>query len=107
MSHHDIIAWRGKHAISQQEFNQRIAHWKSLLEKTPGQKFALYLRDSLEFASALLGAWLARKIIYLPGNILPATCKSLNSIVDGYLGEFPPDYSPLILKNPEQKLSLL
>lgn len=98
------IAWRGEKPVSNQEFQTRISLWRTLLERTPGHKFALHLRDSLEFASALFGAWLAGKIIYLPNNILPNTCAMLNNILDGYLGEFPSEYFPLMPENIDQQL---
>lgn len=91
-----IVAWRDGQPITNQEFQTRISLWKILLERTPGSQFALYLRDSFEFASALFGAWLAGKTIVLPNNILPHTCERLINTVDGYLGEFPSQYSPLI-----------
>jgi len=99
-----IIAWRGEQPVSNQVFQTRISLWRTLLERTPGHKFALYHRDSLEFASALFGAWLAGKIIYLPNNILPDTCARLNYILDGYLGEFPSECSPLMPENIDQLL---
>jgi acyl-CoA synthetase (AMP-forming)/AMP-acid ligase II len=94
-----IIAWRDDQPILNREFQARIFAWRSLFETTSGEKFALYLRDSLEFASALFGGWLAHKIIYLPNNLLPDTCFELNNIVDGFLGEFPLEWSPRIPNN--------
>lgn len=78
------------------EFQTRIHAWHTLLARSPGHQFALYINDSLEFASALFGGWLAGKTFYLPGNILPAACKALSGQVDGYLGDFPRDCLPMM-----------
>src|SRR5262249_17846917 len=74
---------------------ERVAAWRGLLARLSGQRFALYLNDSLEFASALFGAWQAGKTVFLPGDKLPATCAGLRQSVDGYLGEFEADWEPL------------
>lgn len=90
----NIVAWRDGQAVLNRELQTRIHAWRTLLQRTTGNKFALYLHDSLEFASALLGSWLAGKTLVLPSNTLPITCAALRSAVDGYLGEFPADYAP-------------
>src|SRR5262249_17373822 len=61
-----------------------------------GQSFALYLNDSVEFASALLGSWAAGKTIYLPGDALSGTCANLRQFVNGFLGEFTSQWNPII-----------
>ncbi len=91
-----IIAWRDGQPIRNAEFQTRVHAWRTLLENTPGQKFALYLNDSLEFASALFGGWLAGKTLYLPNDVLHATCSALQKEVDGFLGEFAAEWSPLV-----------
>jgi acyl-CoA synthetase (AMP-forming)/AMP-acid ligase II len=40
-----------------------------------GQRFALFHQDTLHFAAAMFGAWLAGKTVYLPSDTLPATCR--------------------------------
>lgn len=90
-----IIAWREKKPVLFHEFQSRVNAWYSLLQRTPGQKFALHLNDSVEFVSALYGCWQAKKMIYLPSNTLPETCVALQKMTDGFLGEFSPLYSPL------------
>lgn len=74
----------------------RVHAWRRFLEHTPGQNFALCCNDSLEFACALFGAWYAGKTIFLPTDILDATCSALGDVVDGYLGEFAPQWSPRV-----------
>jgi acyl-CoA synthetase (AMP-forming)/AMP-acid ligase II len=54
------------------------------------------MEDGLEFAGALFGAWHAGKTIFLPGDNLPATCVALSQAVDGFLGQFAPEWSPAV-----------
>jgi acyl-coenzyme A synthetase/AMP-(fatty) acid ligase len=89
------VGWRDGRPMSFAEFLARVRAWRALLRRSKGRTFALYLEDSIEFAGALFGAWQAGKIVYLPGDSLPATCASLRQSVDGFLGEFSSDYSPL------------
>jgi acyl-CoA synthetase (AMP-forming)/AMP-acid ligase II/3-hydroxymyristoyl/3-hydroxydecanoyl-(acyl carrier protein) dehydratase len=88
------VAWRRGNAVSYEEFATRAGAWRALLKRTPGQAFALYHGDAVEFAAALFGAWHAGKTIYLPGDSLPGTCASLRPSVDGYLGEFDSAWKP-------------
>ena len=90
------IAWRRGKPVNGAEFVTRVRAWRSLLKDTPGQAFALYLDDAVEFAAALFGSWHAGKTIYLPGDNLPGTCASLYPSVDGYLGEFDSAWAPRV-----------
>ena len=90
------VAWRRKKAVNHQEFMVRVSAWRRLLSRTSGQAFALSLNDSAEFAAALFGAWQAKKIMYLPGDRLPDTCAAMRKTVDGYLGDFAPEWTPRI-----------
>lgn len=92
-----IVGWRGKVAISYQEFLIRAHAWQTLLSVTPGQNFALYIADSIEFAAALLGAWHAAKTVYLPADTLPGTCAALEDRVDRFVGEFGSQWHPVVL----------
>jgi acyl-coenzyme A synthetase/AMP-(fatty) acid ligase/3-hydroxymyristoyl/3-hydroxydecanoyl-(acyl carrier protein) dehydratase len=91
------VAWRDGKVIRWHAFLIRVHAWSSLLQNTPASRFALYSSDSIEFACALFGAWQAGKTVYLPADALPATCAILRSAVDGYLGEFPHEFAPLVL----------
>ncbi|GAC1545422.1 MAG: acyl-CoA synthetase family protein [Collimonas sp.] len=91
------FAWRDGKPLSHAYLMAQVAAWRRLLSRQAGSRFALYSSDSASFACILLGAWQADKTIYLPGDVLPATCANLSALVDGYLGEFPPEYAPLIL----------
>src|SRR5262245_21549737 len=88
-----VIGWRFGKSVGYEEFLARVRAWHARLSRTSGQAFALYLSDSVEFASALFGAWEAGKTIYLPGDTLPGTCASLRETVHGYLGEFASEWN--------------
>jgi acyl-CoA synthetase (AMP-forming)/AMP-acid ligase II len=90
------VAWRAGNPVSYEAFVTRARAWRSLLKRAPGQAFALYHGDAIEFAAALFGAWHAGKTIYLPGDKLPGTCASMRRSVDGYLGEFDSVWQPAV-----------
>jgi acyl-coenzyme A synthetase/AMP-(fatty) acid ligase len=93
---HHIVGWRGRQELSYGMFLGRVGAWRALLARVSGQRFALYLDDSVELAAALFGAWQAGKTICLPGDNLPATCAGLRPKVDGYLGEFAIAWQPQV-----------
>jgi acyl-CoA synthetase (AMP-forming)/AMP-acid ligase II/3-hydroxymyristoyl/3-hydroxydecanoyl-(acyl carrier protein) dehydratase len=93
---HATVGWRAGKTVSRDAFLASVHAWKILLAQTPGQKFALFYSDSIEFAAALFGAWQAGKTVYLSADTLPATCAMLRLSVDGFIGEFPQEYSPLL-----------
>jgi acyl-CoA synthetase (AMP-forming)/AMP-acid ligase II/3-hydroxymyristoyl/3-hydroxydecanoyl-(acyl carrier protein) dehydratase len=90
-----IVAYRDGQPVNVQAFHARTAAWQRLLAGRPGRRFALFLEDSIDFAGALYGAWLAGKTIYLPGDTLHTSCSALGMAVDGFLGEFDAVWSPL------------
>src|SRR5262245_77051 len=92
----DVVGWRLGKSIGHEEFLARVGAWQELLRRTSGHAFALYLNDSIEFASALFVAWAVGKKVYLPGDSLPATCVCLRQNVDGYLGEFTSEWNPVV-----------
>jgi len=89
------VAWRGGVSVSWEGFLAGARAWRALLRAESGRRFALYIDDGIEFAAALFGAWYAGKTIYLPGDRLPGTCADLRQNVDGYLGEFAPEWQPM------------
>ena len=89
------VAWRNGESVGYGEFLSRVRAWRALLRNRSGQAFALHIDDSVEFAAALFGGWQAGKAIYLPGDKLPGTCAGLRQAVDGFLGEFAPEWRPL------------
>src|SRR4030095_10309092 len=98
-----VVGWRFGKSIGHEEFLARVRAWKELLRRTSGQAFALYLNDSVEFASALFGAWAARKMVYLPSDTLPATCAHLRQTVNGYLGEFASEWNSIVPAAPGER----
>jgi acyl-coenzyme A synthetase/AMP-(fatty) acid ligase len=90
-----IVGRRDGKPVRNAAFLQRIGAWRCLLGQASGQRYALYQDDSIEFAAAMLGAWLAGKTVWLTADTLPATCAALHSSVDGFLGEFPSQWAPL------------
>lgn len=71
------------------DFRRRVRAWQAAFADSPGQRFALYSEDSLEFAAALFGAWHVDKTVCLPGDALPATLSRLSAEVDGFAGDLP------------------
>jgi acyl-CoA synthetase (AMP-forming)/AMP-acid ligase II len=67
-----------------------------LLAGSAQKSFALFMEDGVEFAAALFGAWQTGKSIMLPGDNLPATCVALSRTVNGFLGQFAPEWSPAV-----------
>jgi acyl-coenzyme A synthetase/AMP-(fatty) acid ligase/3-hydroxymyristoyl/3-hydroxydecanoyl-(acyl carrier protein) dehydratase len=92
------VAWRDGKPVRYDEFLARVGAWRALLRRRAGRAFALYIDDAVEFAGALFGAWHAGKTIYLPGDKLPGTCDDLRQTMDGFLGEFAPEWAPLAPK---------
>jgi len=70
------------------EFVQRVRAWQATFATAPGQRYALHLEDSFEFAAALFGAWHAEKIVYLPADTLTSTLQALSPHIDGFAGSF-------------------
>jgi acyl-CoA synthetase (AMP-forming)/AMP-acid ligase II len=89
------VGWRNGIAVRQDDFMARVRGWRATLQQMPGRDFALCFTDSIEFAAALFGAWHAGNTAYLPSDALPATCAALRGAVHGFVGEFPPDCSPI------------
>ena len=92
-----IVGYRNGQAVLLKELGQRAYHWKTVLEKRPEARFALYVDDTLEFIAILVAALKSGKTLYLPSNALQATAESLCAYVNGYIGLFPHAFSPLSL----------
>lgn len=89
-----IVGWRNGAAVRNDEFLGRVAAWRNLLRRSAGNDFALYFDDSLEFGAALLGAWQSQKTVWIASDTRAPTCAALAQSVDGFLGEFPSEFSP-------------
>lgn len=72
-------------------FSARVQAWWQLWQSLPCAAWALYEQRTDEFAAALLGAWYAGQIVYVPNDALPATVQYLNQWVSGFVGDFPAD----------------
>ena len=91
-----VLGWRNGVVVNAHSFRNRVAAWRGLLSRTEAKNFALFFEDSLEFAAALLGAWYTGKTVWLVADTLTASCLSLKQSVDGFLGEFPEEFDPLV-----------
>lgn len=86
------VATHGPDGMDFSAFERNVAAWHGAFAAQAGTRFALFFQDGYEFASALFGAWHAKKIVYLLADVLPANLAGLPSLVDGYAGDIP-DFS--------------
>ena len=89
------VASRAGDLLGFSEFAKRAAAWRAAFVAHGGQHFALYFEDTLEFTTALMGAWHAGKTAWLPGDVLPATLSRLAAHIDGYVGDMPSSLQPI------------
>lgn len=89
-----LAGWRAGIPVAHGELLARVRAWTALGRRTAARDIALYHEDSLEFASALVGAWLAGKTVWLVADTLPASCSALAGEVEAFWGEFPADCAP-------------
>ena len=90
-----IAGWRGATPVTHGDFLARVRAWTALGRRSACSQVALYHEDSLEFAAALVGAWLSGKTVWLGADALPATCAALAGNVDAFWGEFPAALAPV------------
>lgn len=90
----EVAGWRDGIAVAHGTWLARVRAWAGLGHRSGGEHVALYHDDSLEFAAALIGAWLARKTVWLVADTLPANCAALSGQVDAFWGQFPPQIAP-------------
>jgi acyl-coenzyme A synthetase/AMP-(fatty) acid ligase/3-hydroxymyristoyl/3-hydroxydecanoyl-(acyl carrier protein) dehydratase len=104
------VAIRQGAPLSRAAFLAGVHAWRSTLASRQGDTWALYFRDSFDFACGLVGAWHAGKTVLLPGDTQPATTAQLADRVDGFVGEFDVPASlrvPESLPGPAPSLSRL
>jgi acyl-CoA synthetase (AMP-forming)/AMP-acid ligase II len=89
-----LAGWRAGAPVRHDALLARARAWAALGRRGGAGPVALYHEDSLEFAAALVGAWLAGKTVWLPADVLPATCAALTGHVDAFWGEFPAALAP-------------
>ena len=83
------VAWRGGEPLSQADFAAQVAAWRDALVRQPGMRWALFVEDTFDFATALFGAWHAGKTVVVPGDMQPDTVARLREASDGFLGDLP------------------
>ena len=83
------VAWRGGAALSTSDFAAQVAAWRDLLAAQPGERWALFVEDTFDFATALFGAWHAGKTVVVPGDMQDDTVARLRGVSDGCLGDLP------------------
>jgi acyl-CoA synthetase (AMP-forming)/AMP-acid ligase II/3-hydroxymyristoyl/3-hydroxydecanoyl-(acyl carrier protein) dehydratase len=100
------LAGRRKGAeVRHAELAGRAGAWAALGRRLAGSQLALYHDDSIEFAAALLGAWLSGKTVWLVADTLPASCAALAGQVDAFWGQFPASCAPME-PAPDERCSL-
>lgn len=82
-----IIGRRRTEPVDGATFLNEAGRWQAAFAEHPGQRFALYFLDTLDFAAALFGLWQTGKQAWLPGDVTPATVKGLGTRVDGFAGD--------------------
>jgi len=92
-----VVGWREQAPVRNREFLSRMLLWRELLARQPGQDFALFQEDGIEFAATLFGAWYAGKVVWLASDALAASVAALKHSVDGFIGQFPASCKPLHL----------
>ncbi|MGB5108914.1 MAG: AMP-binding protein [Formosimonas sp.] len=85
----DVLIRRDAGASSTwQDFARATAAWQATWRALPEPAWAMYFKDTGNFLSALLGAWLAGKTIYVPGDTLTRTTDLIAPHVAGFVGDF-------------------
>lgn len=90
-----VAGWRDGAPVNWAQLGARARAWCALARRTPSSQIALFHDDSLEFAAALMGAWQAGKTVWLPADVLPATCAALQGAAGAFFGQFPAACSPV------------
>lgn len=90
-----IVARRGLQEVVGFEFAARVSAWHDAFAALPHTNVALFESDGVEFAAALYGAWHASKVVYLPGDVQPDTCRSLQALNVVFVGAFPPPFETI------------
>jgi acyl-coenzyme A synthetase/AMP-(fatty) acid ligase/3-hydroxymyristoyl/3-hydroxydecanoyl-(acyl carrier protein) dehydratase len=88
-SPHSIVAVRCGEEISSRAFILMIQGWMDALSEQPGNRWALFHNDSLEFLAILFALWQLGRTACISSDNRPGTVARLTSRVDGFSGEFP------------------
>jgi len=90
-----VAGWRDGAPVTHGEFAARAFSWAALGRRSSAAQVALFSEDSIEFAAALMGAWLSGKTVWLVADTLPASCAALSGRVDAFWGDFPAQSAPV------------
>ncbi len=77
------------------QLRRQARAWREAFAQRPG-RWALHFDDTPAFAAALFGAWHASVDVWLCGDALPATLDALRGEVNGFAGDVPREYGPLV-----------
>jgi len=90
-----LAGWRGAAPVVHGAWLARVRAWAALGRRSSATQVALFHDDTLEFAAALLGAWLSGKTVWLVADTLAGNCAALAGRVDAFWGAFPAAQAPL------------
>ncbi len=82
------IAFKGDQLLFAQDFMQRAADWLIIIDQHPGQRWAVYHSDSIEFLAIVLALWQRGKTACVPGDNQPGTIERLSQCVQQFAGDF-------------------
>lgn len=85
-----IMAWQDDgRELSHADFLIRLGQWQAAFSGQAHTQWAIYLKDPLDFAAAVLAAWHAGKTVALPGDDLPGTVQALLDSDCALAGDLP------------------
>ena len=85
------IAYAKGVATSGQVFEDTVARWVRLLSAKKGVRWAVYHHDACEFIAIIFALWQLDRTACIPGDNRPGTVRRLQSMVDGFAGDFAVD----------------
>lgn len=88
LSHRPVARRQGR-LLDAAAFRHQALCWAAAFQAVPGPRVALFFEDTLDFATALFGAWRAGKTAVLPGELTPAMLQALAGEVQGLATDQP------------------
>ncbi|MCX4189067.1 AMP-binding protein [Methylophaga sp. OBS3] len=83
-----IVAVSADEQVDWQSFQQNVSDWVAVLAEQPGNKWAVYHDDACQFLAMVFALWQVGKTAVVAGDNLTGTETHLQSLVDGFIGEF-------------------
>ncbi|MBR9828047.1 MAG: AMP-binding protein [Oceanospirillales bacterium] len=80
--------------ISRSDIRNRVAYWCQRLPAAPGQRWAVYHQDTIEFLALSLALWQLGCTVCVPGDNRPVTNERLQRRVAGFAGQYPKSLVP-------------